>query len=369
MVFSATTVRLDGCLFGPPSERDYRTVFRDQRVPERVDLRQYCTPVENQGQIASCTANAAVGALEFHYKRRDGASPDLSRMFVYFNARRLRGQVFLDSGAQIREAMASLLAFGACREEMWPYDPRLFAIEPPPQAYSEAGMHEAIQYARVDGVQGAIQALAQGLPVVFGTAIPTRCYDEAAGTGIVPEMTQYEVDHPRDGGHAMLIVGYDHAKKTFLVRNSWGEEWGDHGYCHISYGLMEACSPPEEFWVVAELERAGAFQLIRPGRGSDTGAPAPEPPRVGGLQETAAKLREQIRSGLEADLASSSKKIESLLAGKGGAPRTAGGFKSVMPCVACAGTGICSACHGSRTGCARCHGSGSCPDCGGAGVV
>jgi C1A family cysteine protease len=125
MVFAVTKVRLDGCLFGPPSERDYRTVFQDRTVPDRVDLRQYCTRVEDQGQIGSCTANAAVGALEYHHKRRDGRSPDLSRMFVYFNTRRMRGQVVFDTGAQIREAMASLMAFGACREEIWPYDPML----------------------------------------------------------------------------------------------------------------------------------------------------------------------------------------------------------------------------------------------------
>lgn len=367
MVFSVTRVRLDGCLFGPPSERDYRTVFRDRGVPDRVDLRQYCTAVEDQGQIGSCTANASVGALEFHYKRRDGSAPDLSRMFVYFNARRLRGQVFMDTGAQIREAMASLMAFGACREAIWPYDPMLFALEPPPQAYAEAATHEAVQYARVDGARGAIQALAQGLPVVFGTAIPRRCYDEAAATGVLPEATPEELATPRQGGHAMLIVGYDNTRRTFLVRNSWGEGWGDHGYCHISYALMEACSPAEEFWVVAELEKAGGFELIRPGR--EAAAAAPPVPKVGGLADTASKLRDQIRSGLEADLAASSKKIEGLLAGKGNAARPPDGYKSVMPCVACAGTGICPACHGSRAGCARCRATGSCPDCGGSGVL
>lgn len=244
MVFAVTKVRLDGCLFGPPSERDYRTVFQDRTVPDRVDLRQYCTRVEDQGQIGSCTANAAVGALEFHYKRRDGQSPDLSRMFVYFNTRRMLGQVPFDTGAQIRQAMASLMAFGACREEIWPYDPMLFAMEPPPAAYNEATLHEAVEYARVNGGQGTIQAVAQGLPVVFGTAIPRRCFEEAANGGVMPKLTQQELDSPREGGHAMLIVGYDNPARVFIVRNSWGEAWGDHGYCYIPYDVIDACSPP-----------------------------------------------------------------------------------------------------------------------------
>ena len=75
MAFSLSNVRLNGCLFGPPSDRDYRTVFRTRSVPDRVNLRPYCTAVENQGTIGSCTAIAAVGGLEYHYTRRDGRSP------------------------------------------------------------------------------------------------------------------------------------------------------------------------------------------------------------------------------------------------------------------------------------------------------
>jgi len=50
MVFAVTKVRLDGCLFGPPSERDYRTVFRDRTVNGLDDLTGFhiatiCHPV------------------------------------------------------------------------------------------------------------------------------------------------------------------------------------------------------------------------------------------------------------------------------------------------------------------------------------
>jgi hypothetical protein len=375
MAFAVTRMRLDGCLFAPPSERDYRVAFRDHGVPERVDLRQYCTRVEDQGQIGSCTANAAVGALEYHYKRRDGHSPDLSRMFVYFNTRRMRGQVMFDTGAQIREAMASLLAFGACREEIWPYNPMLFAMEPPPVAYNDAALHEAIQYARVNGGQGTITALAQGLPVVFGTAIPQRCFEEAVRDGVVPMLTPEELDRPRQGGHAMLIVGYDNRDRVFIVRNSWGESWGDHGYCYIPYDVIDACSPAEEFWLVAALEKETGFQLIRPGRTSaarDGGHDGAARLRAraesdGGIAGTAAKMREQIRSCLEADLAAASRKVDGLL-GKtagGGVPRAAG--VPLLPCTACSGSGICPYCRGRK--CARCAASGTCSECGGTGTV
>jgi C1A family cysteine protease len=204
-----------------------------------VDLRPYCTPVEDQGRIGSCTANAAVGALEYHGIRRDGRSPDLSRMFVYYNARQMRGDVYSDKGATIPQAMASVLAFGACREQVWPYDPALFALRPSPQAYEDAKRFEAIQYARVDNGNRAIQALAEGLPVVFGTWLPRRCYEEAANTGVIPQPTDAERRAAPSGGHAMLIVGYDRREQAFLVRNSWGVQWGDRGYCRIPFDVLE----------------------------------------------------------------------------------------------------------------------------------
>ncbi len=368
MAFSVADVRLNGCLFGPPSKRDFRTLFRDRAVPDRVDLRQYCTAVENQGQIGSCTANAAVGALEYCYKRRDGRSPELSRMFVYYNARRMRGQIMMDTGAQIREAMASVMAFGACREELWPYNPALFAMEPTPEAYNDATGHEAVQYARVEGGRGAISALAEGLPVVFGTMIPQRCYLEAATTGVIPVPTAQERSDPMQGGHSMLLVGYDMPAKMFLVRNSWGEEWGDRGYCQIPFDVMDGCSRPEDFWVIAELAKEAGFHLIRPGQAAVPSPPAAVAPS--GIAGTASKVREQIRAGLDADLAASRRKIDELLSGKP-ANRAVPGQRgaAILPCTACAGSGICALCHGRNPQCAGCGGNGACPECGGAGVL
>ncbi len=367
MTFSVTNVRLDGCLFGPPSQRDFRTVFRDRTVPDRVDLRPFCTAVENQGMIGSCTANAAVGALEYHYKRQTGSSPELSRMFVYYNSRRMRGQVMMDTGAEIREAMASVMAFGVCREELWPYDPALFALEPPPAAYNDATVHEAMQYARVDGGQGAVSALVEGLPVVFGTRIPMRCYEQAATTGMLPAPSAEELRDPTRGGHAMLIVGYDNTERVFIVRNSWGEEWGERGYCRIPFDVIDACSRPEDFWVVAELVAKTGFELVRPGAAV---AAAPKPGhRVSDVAAIAANMRDEIRAGLQADLTASSRKIDALFSGRARTPAAAAPRASttLLPCTACAGSGICPFCHGRK--CARCAQSGAWSECAGTGVI
>jgi hypothetical protein len=315
MAFSFKNIRLDGCKLGPLSPKDYRTTFKDDSIPDKVDLRPFCTPVENQGQLGSCTANASVGALEFLYKKNDGRSVDLSRLFVYFNARRMTGQTNEDSGCYIREAMASILAFGVCREDTWPYNAGKFAEPPTKEAYSEALKYGAIQYSRVSGGKGAISALAAGYPVVFGTSLPMRCYEEAATTGVIPQPTEEERQAPPKSGHSMLIVGYDKRDERFIVRNSWGEDWGNRGYCTMPFGVIEDFSMFDELWIVTFPEEHGTFTVIRPNVES-TARPAtrplnPEPT----ISRLASSMRNEIRSSLTRDLAASSQKVENLLRG------------------------------------------------------
>jgi hypothetical protein len=360
MAFSTSKMNLKGGLFGPPNPKDYRMTFKDVAIPDKVDLRQYCTTVEDQGQLGSCTANATVGALEYLYTKRDGRSVDLSRLFAYYNSRRIRGTISQDSGAYICDAMASILAFGVCREDIWPYNINTFTAEPSQQAYQEAMMHEAVQYARVDGADGSINALALGFPVVFGTRIPERCYQEAASTGVFPIPSDEEIMNNQGGGHCMLIVGYDKPKKIFLVRNSWGERWGDRGYCYIPFEVMVKCSPPDGFWVVGELAKPGKYGVIRPGKSAGTVISAAESgvPKTSGLSKKTAKMREEIRASLDAEIDASSRRIEKILSGTTGGQKSSRGgpFGKSVTCPLCEGSGK------GKDG-------GDCIQCGGVGFI
>ena len=173
----------------------------------------------------------------------------------------------------------------------------------------------------------------------------------------------------------MLIVGYDNNEQMFIVRNSWGEEWAERGYCKIPFNVMDYFSPPDGFWIIAELEQAGNFALIRPGRAGAverSKAPAME---TGEMAALAAKMRDEIRSGLESEIASSSRKIDTLISGRpvGQNPRSQpkDGFKAAgAECGYCHGSGFCSFCSwGQRKDCFRCGGSGRCGVCAGTGYV
>ena len=51
-------------------------------IPTLMDLRGWCPPVENQGPLGSCTANAGVGLLEYYERRAFGKHIDASRLFL-----------------------------------------------------------------------------------------------------------------------------------------------------------------------------------------------------------------------------------------------------------------------------------------------
>ena len=82
-----------------------RTSISEVRsLPARADLSPWCSPVENQESLGSCTANAAVGLYEYFERRAKGEYVDASRLFVYKTSRNLLHWTG-DSGAFIRTAM------------------------------------------------------------------------------------------------------------------------------------------------------------------------------------------------------------------------------------------------------------------------
>ena len=253
---------LKGCLFETQPVNAPTVMAAHGSLPERVDLREYCSPVENQLRTNSCTANAIVGALEYHQRRAKQGQIDLSRLFVYYNARRMSDTEGQDGGSFIHHVMAAMLAYGACEERMWPFEEAMVLTRPTEAAYGNAMQHEAVQYARTPLGGSAIQAVAAGLPVVFGSYFPSAYFDEAARSGIMPADAT-RAQRP-DGGHAMLIVGYDLAQKAWLVRNSWGEQWGERGYFRIPFDTMVSYSDPTHFWTIGAIEQTQGLSLSGP---------------------------------------------------------------------------------------------------------
>src|SRR5512136_3117653 len=148
-----------------PDNRDimFRRVYRiPATLPPLVDLRPQCSPVEDQGQLGSCTANALVGALEFLMIKNKKPFADMSRLFVYYNERVIEHTVNQDAGAMIRDGIKTLAKQGVCTETLWPYDIKAFTKKPAPACYKEALKYEILSYQRIDTVDEMRSCLADG---------------------------------------------------------------------------------------------------------------------------------------------------------------------------------------------------------------
>ena len=117
-----------------PDFRDYRYAAPSPAaapLPPKVDLRTFCPPVYDQGELGSCTANAIGGAIEFDQMKQ--ALPDVfvpSRLFIYYNERVIEGTVDDDAGAMIRDGIKSVARQGAPHETVWPYTIAKFRTKP-----------------------------------------------------------------------------------------------------------------------------------------------------------------------------------------------------------------------------------------------
>lgn len=230
-------------------------------LPSSTDLRSGCPPVYNQGQIGSCTANAIAAAFEFELLKQGLQDFMPSRLFIYYNERKIEGSVSTDSGAQIRDGVMSIHKQGVCSESEWPYDPTAAgpsniwppgspAGEQPPAAlYTDALKNRAITYQRIVQQEEIMKGcLAQGYPFVAGFTVYASFESAAvAKTGIVPMPKPSEQVM---GGHAVLVVGYDDSQSAWLVRNSWGPDWGIGGYFWMPYQYFENRQLSSDFWTL-----------------------------------------------------------------------------------------------------------------------
>jgi C1A family cysteine protease len=223
------------------------------KLPPSTDLRDKCSPVEDQGELGSCTANALVGALEYLEIKAGVPFQDLSRLFVYYNERDRAGTVGEDSGAQLRDGIKVLAKLGVCKETSWPYDINRFKDKPTDECYLAAGNHQITAYQRMTTLSEMKACLAGGLPFVGGfTVYPSMMTDEVKASGVIPMPSLWDKIKGSLGGHAICFVGYDDVTQTFIVRNSWGAEWGQKGYCFMPYAYVQKYA--SDFWCIQKNE-------------------------------------------------------------------------------------------------------------------
>ena len=148
----------------------------------------------------------------------------------------------------LRDGIKALVTLGACAEALWPYRPAKFAAKPGAACYRDGLAHQVTSYRRILDLEGMQTCLAEGFPFVFGFSVYESFESkQVARTGVAP---MPKASERALGGHAVLAVGYDDAKRRFLVRNSWGTRWGMDGYFTMPYAYLASRSLSSDFWTI-----------------------------------------------------------------------------------------------------------------------
>ena len=250
----------------PVDERDLLcAVMPSFHLPASADLRPLCPPIADQGQLGSCSANAAVAGvwdfLQLKELRAKAPANEAveefdpskfvkgSRLFLYYNERLLEGTVDQDAGACLRDGVKALHQFGCCPEDMLPYDIDKFTEKPSDECYAEAKKHTISEYSRIVSLRQMKTVLAEGYPFVIGIQIYESFEsEEVAKTGMVP-MPDVSKEQCQ-GGHAVCVVGFDDAKQLVTVRNSWGPDWGDKGHFYLPYEFVTNPDLTSDCWMI-----------------------------------------------------------------------------------------------------------------------
>lgn len=236
-------------------------------LPPGADLRRNMPPIADQGAFGSCTAFATIKGLREYMAIREGRPQALSARYAWWVGREYLDQKWKqnppakmqNTGLPTGLAVYTTKMFGTVAEETFPYPSlaefagmREFGSAKRQQVLHDWAAKAPIRGMEVEAkkwrihqtvytvgsVRGLRKALSEGRPVVIAARLfESFMSKDTAKTGMVPVPNLKK--EKEVGGHAMMAVGYDNARQLIIVRNSWGADWGDNGYCYIPYAYFK----------------------------------------------------------------------------------------------------------------------------------
>jgi Papain family cysteine protease len=214
----------------------------DAALPESVDLRRPWHPIADQGETASCVGWAvADSVLRWHLVESGRLEPDqrLSPRHVWMSAKETDQRdeypsTFLEQdGTSLKSGLDVVRKFGVALESELPWEGHLATV--PPETFNRSARRRRIMaYYNLgdDTVEDGASRIPEWRKWLHrsGPVLVLVRQDKhfRAATGALESFDTASVE----GSHAAALVGYDAGH--FLLRSSWGTDWGDAGYVRMS---------------------------------------------------------------------------------------------------------------------------------------
>jgi hypothetical protein len=249
-----------GLLPSPKDSRDiplsfFRVLSEEVVLPSSFSLVEKQTSIKQQENMPFCAGFTGVAAREYFEKLQNvSQGQDLSEQFLYYRCKQIDG--IPDAPGTYLRAVASVLKNdGVCEDRFWPFENHW----PPHTVMSMEATDNAKQY-KITGYSQLIPDVTHiknGLfvtgPVLIGVIVNSPSFYSAKYDGIIKMPGANDIE---DGGHAMLIVGWDDNwekdgyKGCFVLKNSWGDYGTKGGYLILPYSVWDAIRM--EAWVIMD---------------------------------------------------------------------------------------------------------------------
>ncbi|MBD5213549.1 MAG: C1 family peptidase [Bacteroidales bacterium] len=259
-----------------PLEEEY-TPAKDLKAASSVDLRKYLSKPRNQNDTPACASFAVAGMYEALWNRYNAGEElhKLSPAFLFYNSNVIEKQA--SEGSNFYAQLDVLTKKGICEERFYDIDISKDGFTlPPVEAYGDAEKHRLIKALQIpisrtsnkfDDLKANHELLTKALTEGYPVGISLKIYDEFLNSpfGHISRPNEATTRQEEGSLHAMLIVGYNDEDKYYILRNSWGEQWGDNGYCYISAAYIDDPDFNNYCCILTECtDTAGADHLKKP---------------------------------------------------------------------------------------------------------
>ncbi len=256
----------DRGLLNKIEEQPLETFYEPISKPRQsVDMRSGFMAIKDEGFFAASSAFALTSIIEYIIKKKQTNPINLSERFLFYNARQEK-KIGPRQGVSFYDVLQAAMKSGICDEKLCQYSDSEIDVAPTDDAILDGLSHKVLraQSVHVDH-NDIVSALSDGYPVAVSLKVYNSFYYKRKN-GFVFRPKDEEIHTTRYGTHTMVIVGFSNENKVYIVRNSWGESWGDNGYCYLPYSYIDDPKLNNGAYIVVEVDNVENVKGLNDGQ-------------------------------------------------------------------------------------------------------